>query len=299
MRTIKIQEDSKKLFYIDPYILSLKSEWLTQDTIYFYTSYIWQFVQFAKIENPKDFGNHVLVRFGYLSLFEWEKKDISNSTRLKYYNSIKKYSDFLVEMEVIDHTVITKIKRPKIAKKLPKSMDDSQVEELMSGLLGYNSMNKFYNIRNFVLIETMIYAGLRRKEVVKLKLDDYKKEYLTIRDGKWQKDRVIPLPKRLQETLTGWIEYRSKISGDSIFCTQFWDSIEPATIGWLFWRISKWLGIEIHPHLLRHTYASFCVKKGVNIYAIQSNMGHSSIETTSIYFNMTQKENLHEIQKLN
>lgn len=294
-----IPEDIVKKYYFSEFILQMKSEWLTLDTMKFYISFIWLFVRSCKFESPTDFDNLIKIKFGYLSLFEGKHAEISNSTRLKYHISIKKYTEFLKDMEIITNIHISKMKKPKLGKSIPKAMDEDSLEKLYTALMTYNSYNKFYNMRNYVMIEVMVYTGMRRKEVANLRIENCKKDHIIIREGKWQKDRMIPLPKKTQDTINWWLEIRKDLPGETVFCTSDGGELQSRAISDVFNRISRTLGMNVHPHLLRHSYASLCVKKGVNIYSIQQAMGHADIKTTSIYFHMGMKDQVNEMQKLN
>jgi len=294
-----IPENIVKNYYLAEFVLQMKSEGLTPDTMKFYNSFIYLFIRNCSFDGPSDFGNIIKLKFGYLSLFEWKHANLSNSTRSKYHISIKKYTDFLKSIEVIQDVHITKFKKPKLAKAIPKSMDEESLERLYTALMTYNTYNKFYNMRNYVMIEAMVYSGMRRKEVANLRIDDCKKDHLIIREGKGQKDRIIPLPKKLQDTLQGWFEIRKKLPGETVFCDAYGWELQSRAISDVFNRISRTLGMNVHPHLLRHSYASLCVKKWVNIYSIQQAMWHSQITTTAIYFHLWLKDQIDEMQKLN
>lgn len=295
----RVPTDIVSAFYLKEYALQMKSEGLTWLTIEYHLTYTYQFIKFSKFEDPRDYWNIVKIRFSYLGLFEGEKENLSNDTRYKYYKTIKKYSEFLRDMEIIEDIQITKIKKPRLAKTLPYSLDEDGIEKLYDALVKHNSYSKFYNMRNYVMVETMIYSGLRRAEVANLKVSDFKKDHIFVRSGKGQKDRAVPLPKKLQETLTGWLDIRKKLPGESIFCDAFGGELKTRAISDVFNRISKRLWFRVHPHMLRHSYATMCVKKWVNIYSIQQAMWHSDIRITSQYFQMGIKEQVEEMQKLN
>ncbi len=107
---------------------------------------------------------------------------------------------------------------------------------------------KFYNMRNYVMIEVMVYTGMRRKEVANLRIEDYKKDHIIIREGKWQKDRMIPLPKKTQDTMNGWLQIRKDLPGETVFCTSDGWELQSRAISDVFKRISRTLGMNVHLH---------------------------------------------------
>jgi site-specific recombinase XerD len=83
-----------------------------------------------------------------------------------------------------------------------------------------------------------------------------------------------------------------------VFCDNWWNQMSRNAVSCVFHRLEKAVGLKVHPHLLRHTYASICVKRGINLYTLQQQMGHTSLKTTSIYLYLNSKENFEEMQKL-
>lgn len=175
-----------------------------------------------------------------------------------------------------------KIKRPRVASKLPVVLSVEEIEKMISLTT---------NIKHKALITVMYSAGLRRAEVLNLKIGDIDSGRMMIRvnQGKGKKDRnTILSPKALDLLRKYYKRYKPKLhlfeatySGKPTLCDRTVEAIvkQSATRA----KISK----HVSCHTLRHSFATHLLEKGTNIRVIQEFLGHSSIKTTSMYLHLT------------
>lgn len=175
-----------------------------------------------------------------------------------------------------------KIKRPRIASKLPVVLSVEEVEKMITLTT---------NLKHKALIAIMYSAGLRRAEVLNLKIGDIDSGRMMIRviQGKGKKDRnTILSPKALDLLRKYYKRYKPKLhlfeatySGKPTLNDRTVEAIvkQSATRA----KISK----HVSCHTLRHSFATHLLEKGTNIRVIQEFLGHSSIKTTSIYLHLT------------
>ncbi len=182
------------------------------------------------------------------------------------------------------------------AKKLPKVLSDEQIEKLISAL------NKDYptgsgrrnitNLRNRVMFETMLRAGLRVSEVCNLAPADVNlvRGSIYVQLGKGSKDRKVVIGPTLISWLEKWAEVRPE--SEYFFSTAKGTRVAPRHLNAVLHRLSEETGVTIrdgredksvHNHLFRHTYATNLLDNGVNIRAVQELLGHSSLSTTQKY----------------
>ena len=143
-------------------------------------------------------------------------------------------------------------------------------------------MNRGY-ARDFV-----IFAGLRRKELLQLKVAevDLKNLALFISCGKGSKDRIVPITGALAGILQAYLDERARARKT---CPEFFTSwrddgaVSVTSLRGLFRDLERASGIAIHPHMLRHTFATLMLEGGCDIYSLSKMMGHSDIQTTTIY----------------
>jgi len=130
-------------------------------------------------------------------------------------------------------------------------------------------------------------SGLRISEVVNLKKEnlDFTSKKIFIRDSKWGKDRVVPLPKKFPQS---YLKYIPMKCGARAFQIAFRSYAKKAKI----------FKQDLCFHSLRHSFAVRCMEKGIPLNQIQVLLGHESISTTSIYLKINPKDALQNYEKL-
>ena len=148
-------------------------------------------------------------------------------------------------------------------------------------------------VRDHVLLRSLFYLGLRNSELVNLKIDDIDLLNRTVKvvQGKGKKDRYVPIPKDFAEELTEYIKDRSgRLFG-----------ISDRQIRRIVKAYAVKAGVrkaeEIHPHTLRHSYATHLQNSGVPLNIIQEILGHENIETTTIYMHLGIARKREEVDK--
>jgi site-specific recombinase XerD len=292
---VTVTEDFAKAFYYEEYYASLRIQWLTPDTREYYTRMIHQFVRFSSFTSYLDFTSFVKLKMAYYNLMG---KNLWNNTIYKHYKCIKKYTDFLKNNELIDKVYITQIPKIKTTIPLPKSMSEEEVQMVREFMLRpWIHQTKFIQMRNYIIIETFLYTGLRRAELIRLKKNWVFETHILVEQGKGQKDRIVYIPKKFSQQLREFIRIQDK-NDEYVFCDLQWRNLSVSAISCLFQRIEDNLKFKVTPHLMRHTYASLCVKRGINLHTLQQQMWHTSLKTTSIYLYLNNKETFEEMQKL-
>lgn len=173
------------------------------------------------------------------------------------------------------------------AKTLPKYLDKTAIQTIIDN--ANHDTNK-HGRRNHLLLLVLWRTGIRAEEVSKLAKKDIHEDTLTIRQGKGRKDRVVPLGSDLRNLL---LVYSDQLkSEDRLFdmtARQLRNIVRKYTPDELSW---------VHPHTFRHSFAVFCINHGMNIIALARILGHTSIQTTQIYLQLTLKDIKDEYKKL-
>lgn len=166
-------------------------------------------------------------------------------------------------------------------RKLPTFLRDDEPERLLEATT---------NTRDRVLLMTLLMLGLRVSEGAKLKIEhiDFRRASLLVKEGKGQKDRILPIPKRLVGILRGWIGPRKK---GYVFPSRCGGGrLTNRAIQRMLKRVAEAAGLDgaleprrFHPHALRHVFATRLLRAGADIVEVQHLMGHSNIATTAIY----------------
>ncbi|HBJ81581.1 site-specific integrase [Pseudothermotoga sp.] len=134
-----------------------------------------------------------------------------------------------------------------------------------------------------IIAKVMAYCGMRVNEVLNLTKSDItlgEHPSLHIKNTKTRRDRMVPIPEEIIEELQ---EYINNIPEDKKIFKQ-----SAAAFRNVIKRAGKKLGLKVHPHMLRHSYATYLYKKGIDIFTIKELLGHQNIATTTVYVHSDQ-----------
>ncbi len=165
-------------------------------------------------------------------------------------------------------------------KRLPEALDDPQLKALMASAQAAGP-------RALAAMLLMAYAGLRVSEVAKLRWDDVEGDVIRVRMGKGRKDRLVPAHPRVVEALST-LRKMSLLRSAYVFPSPK-DPKRPVTtraLQYLIERLGRRAGLPrrlLHPHVLRHTFATRALRESGNLEAVRRLLGHASISTTQVY----------------
>jgi integrase/recombinase XerD len=162
-------------------------------------------------------------------------------------------------------------KRPKKEKHLPKVIDQNHI---------LKRIDQISNLKHKAIISLVYSVGLRVSEVINMKISDIDsgRMIITIRQGKGKKDRIVPLSQKILELLRTYYKfYKPK---EYLFNGQTYPKYSAESCNQI---IKKYLGIQYHFHMLRHSCFTSLLESGTDLRVIQKIAGHSSSKTTEIY----------------
>ena len=244
-------------------------------TIKMYSVYLSEFMNYAK-KAPSEVTRDDIVAF----LAEKKQKgDASNATLALAHASLKFYFHGCLHMKVVEE-----IKVPKKGKKLPTVLTRKEIVNLIGAT---------DSPRDRLIVEFLYSSGCRVSEVVKLKTEDLDFGSFTgnVRGGKGNKDRTIILSKKWCEEIKKYLK-KKKAKTPYVFSKKNGTPISTDTIQRMVRETAKAAGIqkEVTPHKLRHSYATHLLEGGENIRKIQELLGHSNLNTTQIYTQVSTEE---------
>ncbi len=194
------------------------------------------------------------------------------------------------------------IEVPKLEKRIPSKLTKQEAMRLLEVVSNFPYQYKFLRYRNHAIFSTFIYTGIRKQELLGLKFADIDLENLTlfVRQGKGNKDRIIPISYTLAESLTQYLIERKRLGKT---CPEFFASLN-RNIGFsdtgmkrLVETVRKASSIKFSVHKLRHTFATLMLEGGCDIYSLSRMMGHNDIKTTTIYLSATAEHLREQITK--
>lgn len=177
---------------------------------------------------------------------------------------------------------------PRLEKRIPPKLNKQEALKLLEVVYNYPYDYKFLRYRNHALFSVFLFAGLRKQEVIKLRLTDVDFENMSIfvHQGKGAKDRIVPMSFTLAQTLKKYIEERRRLGKT---CSEFFTSLNRNAgftsegLKRIVVQVRDASGIKFTIHKLRHTFATLMLEGGCDIYSLSRMMGHSNITTTTIY----------------
>ena len=210
------------------------------------------------------------------------------STRKTYLMRLKALLNWLSKQGIIEYSPSESIILPKMVVTLPKVLSVAEMERLLASV----DVHSPYGVRDKAILETLYSTGIRSIEAANLTPDniDFDSGWVMIRQGKFKKDRRIPIGDTAMNWLTQYLNYERPKSKRSKQYTQVFLSVQshPFTAKGVSALVSRYLkqsGLRKQggSHLIRHTMASHMLQNGADIRYIQQMLGHSSLSSTQIY----------------
>lgn len=259
------------------------------NTITAYNRDIESFLVFAS----KQFGYSEIKNIHYSIIRNWIVKlvddGLSNTTINRKISSLRTYYKFLIKIGHIKVSPLLKHKALKTAKKVQIPFSEKEIEDVLNFLKDQDS---FLGARNKLIVELFYSTGMRRGEMVNLKLIDISFSQKTVKVlGKRNKERIIPLLPSVLKTANNYLMYRKelKIIKDTDYLlltekgTKVYETLLYRLINNYFNQASE--KVKKSPHILRHSFATHLLSEGADIKSVKELLGHSSLASTQIYAN--------------
>ncbi len=199
-------------------------------------------------------------------------------------SSLRSFYAYLMRESLVEINPVEGIRAPKAGKKLPNVLDVDQVHGLLTV-----APEDILSIRDLAMLELFYGCGLRLSELTGLDVKDIDFNQTMVRTiGKGGKTRQIPLGKFAVKAINNWLKVRDQwvVYGQTaLFLSQRGNRIANRTVQA---RLKHWgdktgLGTSLHPHQLRHSFASHLLESSGDIRAVQELLGHANLSTTQIY----------------
>lgn len=227
-----------------------------------------RFLKFTKKDLGKISKKDVRLFLEYLS-----DGKMSGNTMNTYHMAIR----FLFE-NVLKKRMWIDIKYSKVPEKLPEVLSKEEVRRLIDSIK---------NTKHVLMISLMYSSRLRVSELINLRVRDLElnKKYGYVRNGKGGKDRLIVIPKNLINPIKRLMEKEDLDEENYLFNSNRNKKYSIRSIQKIIEKASKISGIKrkIHPHTLRHSFATHLIENGYDVSQVQTLLGHKSPETTLIY----------------
>ena len=199
-------------------------------------------------------------------------------------SALRGFFNYLIRERVIEANPAVDIRAPKAPKRLPKTLDVDQVASLLA-----RKATDPLSRRDLAMLELLYSSGLRLAELAGLDIADLDLADRTVRVlGKGSKTRILPIGRQAIAALRTWLAERAtlvKPGNTALFVGQGGRRLGARAIQQ---RIRRWaagsdFGVPVHPHLLRHSFATHLLESSRDLRGVQELLGHADISTTQVY----------------
>lgn len=263
--------------------LSLEKKY-SKHTVTAYQNDLNSFQLFCNLE----YGNENIATVNYAQIRNWivslVNSKITNRTINRKVSSLKSFYKFLQKTKQIEASPLVKHQALKVLKQVQVPFSEKEIFNVLDAL----DDGDFESVRNKLMVELLYSTGMRRNELINIKITDidYVNETVKVL-GKRNKERFIPLLKTVKESLLKFSVMREEvaISSPYLFLTKngkkIYDTLVYRVINNYFSAVSS--KVKKSPHVIRHSFATHLLNEGADLNAVKELLGHSSLASTQIY----------------
>ena len=219
----------------------------------------------------------------------WHSEGLSSRSLQRLISSLRRFYQFLLARGDVTKNPAQLLRAPKTGKPLPMTLDTDQVAQLLNTLANESDDDPL-KCRDLTILELFYSSGLRLSELTNLNLDSFHDDCSQVRViGKRNKERVVPVGSKARSALEKWLACRSLFiktnDDDALFLSKQGRRISTRQIQNRIKAFAREAGlpVSVHPHMLRHSFASHLLESSGDLRAVQELLGHSDISTTQIY----------------
>jgi integrase/recombinase XerC len=276
--------------------LTLRAADRSLATLRAYTGDVDQFIDWARhdgVASPREVTTRLLR--GYLAFMTQRGDERTSIIRRRA--SLRSYFSWLVERQMIAENPASRLSAPKPASQLPKIVVREQLDHLLDEYWGDDE----WATLDRAVCEVLYGAGLRVSELCDLdvKSVDFSQGLLRVM-GKGRKERIVPLHQKGLDSIRLWIDdarddvAKATSPGEALFYNRRGNRLGPRDVRRIL--DNRVVRGHIHPHALRHTYATHLLEGGADLRVVQELLGHESLTTTQIYTHVS-KSRLQKVHR--
>jgi len=279
---------------------------LSENTISNYSYDIKFFIEYLtnerKLYDIKSVDEEAVEKYVYFLRNQKNKNGDYYSVKSinRYISTLKSFFRFLLSEREITKNPSEIIESPKTARNLPQVLSIREIDSMLSK----TDNSDVLGLRDRAMMEVMYASGLRVSEVTSLAISNILSGEGILRIfGKGSKERIVPIGNSALQYISKYLEksrpyLKKPYSDDTVFLNHRGRKMSRMAVWNIISKYAKSAGIKksIHPHTLRHSFATHLLEGGADIRIIQEMLGHSDISTTQIYTHVD-REYLIEVHK--
>lgn len=228
---------------------------------------------------------HVDIHRFRTLMAEWHRQGLSVASIHQRLCALRGLYRFLIREGVAKHNPLESLKAPKAGRRLPKDLGVDEVFQLLEHMPDDDPLA----IRDRAIMELFYSCGLRLSELANLDLEHLNLKEAELRvTGKGNKQRQLPIGSKAIHALQAWLETRqllTRTEPEAVFLSQRGQRLSRRSIQarMKHWGIKLGIPSRLHPHRLRHSFATHMLEGSGDLRAVQELLGHANLSTTQVY----------------
>lgn len=258
------------------------------------TSYVKDVFDFEQFILKEEFAPSLLEvkrkRLADYYLSHLDEQKLSKKSIVRKISALRTFYNFLMLKGYIDINIFDKIETPKVSRRLPKILEDDEIMVLFKSI----NRNTPLGFRNYIILDLLFSSGLRASELCQMEVKDLKLNQRQILiHGKGSKDRYVPIHLELEKDLRQYLTYTRPIllakgpilNNDYVFINYRGTQLTERGLRVILKKIISDSGetYKIHPHMLRHAFATTLLNHGADLRVVQELLGHEHLKSTQVY----------------
>ena len=274
---------------LDAYLRHLAIErGLSKNTLSAYKADLAKYREFL---DQNSFSELSITRAQLSDFLQWlNSQNLKAASSARILAAVRGYQKYLLLENLRTDDPSQQVKSPKLPKRLPKALTQSQVMALLaaSGPEPGDETADVLRLRNRAILELMYSSGCRVSEVAQLDLDEMVQGgWVRIR-GKGSKERLVPVGSFARRAIDAYLIrsrplLAAKAGGPALFLNQRGSRLSRQSIWEIIQSAGEGCGLSVSPHSLRHSFATHLIEGGADVRVVQELLGHASVATTQIY----------------
>lgn len=212
------------------------------------------------------------------------RQGLSGRSIQRSLSAVRAFYRYLITHGIVKRNPATGVTTPKTPRKLPRTLDTEQAARLVE-----IKSNDPISVRDRAMLELLYSSGLRLAELVGLDIDsiDYADAIVTV-TGKGRKTRKVPVGRFALQAVKEWLKERAVMANQgekALFVSRRGRRISTRSVQQRLndWSVKQGLAQHVHPHMLRHSFATHILESSSDLRAVQELLGHADISTTQVY----------------
>lgn len=241
-----------------------------------------------------------IARFYLMYLNDKKFKPTSIARKL---SSLRGFYRFMVSEGYVKVNIFNEVNSPKKGKLLPKQLYVDEIEAMFDSI----DCKSVIGMRNYCLLEMLYDTGMRVSEICNLELTNVDFALHTIKVfGKGKKERIVPMIEPLESAIRDYLAFsrsvlitKTQVRTDHFFLNHRGGPLTPRGVRVVLDEITSNTSdkIKVHPHMIRHSFATHLLNGGADLRSVQSLLGHVNLSTTQIYTHISKEQLIAEYQK--